>query len=181
MSCAPREDLDQPGHPPCLIRVFADSMKKKAWVLSYSLRLIWVFAGPFCWFCRALAQTRITCYFRCLFDKMNNATAMKGSSHESYLKKTIYYHSKRTQFIFISKEHNLFSFFGLVDKDIAVYITTNVCFSRLMPVQPFSTYIKQKLKMWNGNYGNCFKGMDKLSGAVTFQNCFASLLKGVYF
>ena len=32
--CAPCEDLDQPGHPPSLIRVFAVRMNK-AWVLSY--------------------------------------------------------------------------------------------------------------------------------------------------
>ena len=36
MACAPGEDSDQPGHPPCLIRVFAVHMKK-AWVLSYPL------------------------------------------------------------------------------------------------------------------------------------------------
>ena len=34
MACAPREDSDQPGHPPSQIRVFAVRMKK-AWVLSY--------------------------------------------------------------------------------------------------------------------------------------------------
>ena len=41
--CAPSEDSDQPGHPPCLIRVFAVRMKK-AWVLSYPLsaqRRLW--------------------------------------------------------------------------------------------------------------------------------------------
>ena len=40
--CAPREDSDQPGHPPSLIRVFAVRMKK-AW-LSYPLsaqRRLW--------------------------------------------------------------------------------------------------------------------------------------------
>ena len=36
MACAPREDSDQPGHPPSLIRVFAVRMKKD-WVLSYPL------------------------------------------------------------------------------------------------------------------------------------------------
>ena len=36
MICAPSEDLDQPGHPPSLIRVFAVRMKN-AWVLSYPL------------------------------------------------------------------------------------------------------------------------------------------------
>ena len=36
MACAPREDSDQPGHPPSLIRVFAVCMKKD-WVLSYPL------------------------------------------------------------------------------------------------------------------------------------------------
>ena len=35
--CAPSEDLDQPGHPPILTRVFPVRMKK-AWVLSYPLR-----------------------------------------------------------------------------------------------------------------------------------------------
>ena len=34
--CAPSEDLDQPGHLPSLIRVFAIRMKK-AWALSYPL------------------------------------------------------------------------------------------------------------------------------------------------
>ena len=34
--CVPREDSDQPGHSPSLIRVFAVRMKK-AWVLSYPL------------------------------------------------------------------------------------------------------------------------------------------------
>ena len=33
---APSEDLEQPGHPPSLISVFAVRMKK-AWVLSYPL------------------------------------------------------------------------------------------------------------------------------------------------
>ena len=36
--CAPYEDSDQPGHPPCLIRVFAVCMKK-AWVLGYPLNV----------------------------------------------------------------------------------------------------------------------------------------------
>ena len=36
MACAPSEDLDQPGHWPSLIRVFAVRMKK-AWVLNYGL------------------------------------------------------------------------------------------------------------------------------------------------
>ena len=43
MACAPREDPDQPGLPPSLIRVFAVRMKK-AWVLSYPLsaqRRLW--------------------------------------------------------------------------------------------------------------------------------------------
>ena len=65
------EDSDQPGHPPCLIRVFVVRMKKP-WVLSYPLstqrRLWsdWVDAEAdrslrwahrsFCWFCRAAAH-----------------------------------------------------------------------------------------------------------------------------
>ena len=36
MACAPSEDLDQPGHLPSLIRVFAVRLKK-AWILSYPL------------------------------------------------------------------------------------------------------------------------------------------------
>ena len=43
MACAPSEDSDQPGHPPCLIRVFA-VRKKEAWVLGYPLsaqRRLW--------------------------------------------------------------------------------------------------------------------------------------------
>ena len=41
--CVPSEDLDQPGHPPSLIRVFAVRMKK-TWALSYPLsakRRLW--------------------------------------------------------------------------------------------------------------------------------------------
>ena len=76
MTCVPSEDSDQPGHPPCLIRVIAVHMKKP-WLLSYPLStlprlwsdcvdaqtawmqgLIWVFIGrtSFCWFCHALAH-----------------------------------------------------------------------------------------------------------------------------
>ena len=40
MACAPSEDSDQPGRPPCLIRAFAVRMKK-AWVLSYPLSAQW--------------------------------------------------------------------------------------------------------------------------------------------
>ena len=43
IDCAPKEDSDQPGHPPSLIRVFAVRMKK-AWALSYPLsaqRRLW--------------------------------------------------------------------------------------------------------------------------------------------
>ena len=62
MACAPSEDSDQPGHPPSLIRIFADR-KKKAWVFGYPLsaqrrlgqtgrmpRLFWVFAVRTCHF-----------------------------------------------------------------------------------------------------------------------------------
>ena len=38
MACAPSEDSDQPEHPPSLIRLFAVHMKK-AWILSYPLRV----------------------------------------------------------------------------------------------------------------------------------------------
>ena len=43
MVCASREDSDQPGHPPSLIKVFAVRMKKP-WVLSYPMsahRILW--------------------------------------------------------------------------------------------------------------------------------------------
>ena len=43
MACAPSENSDQPGHPPCLIRVFAVRFKK-ARILSYPLsaqRRLW--------------------------------------------------------------------------------------------------------------------------------------------
>ena len=79
MACTPSEDSDQPGHPPCLIRVFAVRMKK-AWVLSYplsaqqrlwsdwvdaqaDLSLCWAHRS-FCWFCHEAAQIlSITMYF----------------------------------------------------------------------------------------------------------------------
>ena len=38
--CAPSKDSDQPGHPPCLIRVFAAHMKKH-WVLIYPMSAQW--------------------------------------------------------------------------------------------------------------------------------------------
>ena len=38
--CAPSEDSDQPGHPPCPIRVFAVRMQK-AWVLSNPMSAQW--------------------------------------------------------------------------------------------------------------------------------------------
>ena len=62
--------VDQPRHPPSLIRVFAVRMKK-AWVLSYPmsaqrrLRSDWAnaqadlslrWAQSFCWFCREVAH-----------------------------------------------------------------------------------------------------------------------------
>ena len=71
MACAPSEDLDQPGHPPSLIRVFTIRMKK-VWVLSYPLsaqRRLWSDRAdaqadlslrwahmPLCWFCHEVAQ-----------------------------------------------------------------------------------------------------------------------------
>ena len=60
--CASSKDSDQLGHLVSLIRVFAVCMKKP-WVLSFlaktdqtvwMCRLIWVFTGSFCWFCRAV-------------------------------------------------------------------------------------------------------------------------------
>ena len=71
MACAPNEDVDQPGHPASLIRVFA-IRRKKSWVLSYPLNaqrrlwsdwavaqadrsLRWAYI-PLCWFCREAAH-----------------------------------------------------------------------------------------------------------------------------
>ena len=61
MACAPGEDLDQPGHPRSLIRVFAVRMKK-ARVISYikctaktPIRL-GMGAQSFCWFCHGVAH-----------------------------------------------------------------------------------------------------------------------------
>ena len=71
MACAPREDSDQPRHPPSLTSVFAVGLKKH-WVLSYpigaqqrlgsdladtqaDLSLRWTH-GSFCWFCHAAAH-----------------------------------------------------------------------------------------------------------------------------
>ena len=76
MACAPSEDLDQPGHLPSLIRVFAVRMKK-AWVLSYPLsaqRRLWsdwadaqadlslCWAQSFCWLCHEAANFMHTHY-----------------------------------------------------------------------------------------------------------------------
>ena len=65
MICAPNKDLDQPGHPPSVIRVFAVRLKQH-WVLSYPLsaqqRLTRLCGCPgwaqrsFCWFCHEVAQ-----------------------------------------------------------------------------------------------------------------------------
>ena len=68
LTCAPREDSDQPGHPPSLITV----RMKQAWVLSYPLsaqRRLWSHWAdaqadlslrwahmPFCWFCHDAAH-----------------------------------------------------------------------------------------------------------------------------
>ena len=69
MTCAPNEDLDQPGHTPSLIRVFSIFMKKRCYPLSAQQRLRsdWADAQnddlilrrahmSFCWFCHAAAQ-----------------------------------------------------------------------------------------------------------------------------
>ena len=71
MTCASSDESDKPEHPPSLIRVFADRMKK-AWVRSYPLSAqrrfwsVWADAQTdlslcwehrwFCWFCRAVAH-----------------------------------------------------------------------------------------------------------------------------
>ena len=71
MTCAPREDSDDPGHHPSLIRVIAVHMKKP-WALIYllsvsedsdqtrpdaqaDLSLCWAHMS-FCWFCRTVAH-----------------------------------------------------------------------------------------------------------------------------
>ena len=69
-ACAPSISLDQPGHPPSPIRIFAVAVKN-AWALSYLLsaqqRLIrlsgypgwsesWLGTHSFCWFCHVVAH-----------------------------------------------------------------------------------------------------------------------------
>ena len=62
--CSPSEDLDQPGHPPSLITVFAVRMKK-VWVLSYLLcaqrRLIRLGGCP--GWSESLLDTQSLCWF----------------------------------------------------------------------------------------------------------------------
>ena len=75
MTCAPSQDSDQPGYPPCLIRVFVVRIKKLS-ILSYPLsahrRLVRLGGSPtdvrpclahilFCWFCHAKAHKLIAC------------------------------------------------------------------------------------------------------------------------
>ena len=70
MTVRPAKTQDQPGHPPSLIRVFAVCMKK-AWVLTYLLRIQWrlirlggcpgwsessLGTQSFCWFCHEVAR-----------------------------------------------------------------------------------------------------------------------------
>ena len=78
ITCTLSEDSDQPGHPLCLIRVFAVSMEKPC-VLSYPLsaqrrlRSDWVDAQAdlslrwahisFCWFCCVVAQMLVIMHF----------------------------------------------------------------------------------------------------------------------
>ena len=57
MICAPSEDSDQPGHPPCLIRVFAVCSKDA----QVDLSLRWAHRS-FCRFCRAAAHILILFY-----------------------------------------------------------------------------------------------------------------------
>ena len=68
-TCAPRDDSDQPGHPPSLIRVFAVRMKK-AWVLFKVVRDS-VFNT---WFLPNILRTvqwNLTKFYRCMdIDKI---------------------------------------------------------------------------------------------------------------
>ena len=88
IACAPSEDLDQPGHPPSLIRVFAVRLKK-AWVLTYPMstqrRLADVKADlrwahmPVWWFFHALAFFFFFCQnksMKCLRIWHINITAL---------------------------------------------------------------------------------------------------------
>ena len=95
MTCAPSEDSDQPGHPQCLIRVFAVRMKK-AWVLKLPTertaktdwtgrmpRLISVFAG----------RTVILLVLSWCGSNINSSVT--GVAHQSLFKKWSGYRIKR--------------------------------------------------------------------------------------
>ena len=74
--CVYSENSDQPGHPPSLIRVSSDLMKK-AWVLSYPLNAQRrlgsesLGAHSFCWFWHVVA------HFRLFFSQINAVLVMK--------------------------------------------------------------------------------------------------------
>ena len=66
MTCVPREDSDQPGHPPRMIRVFAVRMKKP-WVFSFpssAQRRLWSnWADCRCWLESSLCAQVIFFFF----------------------------------------------------------------------------------------------------------------------
>ena len=67
MTCAPREDSDQPRHPPSLIRVFAVCMKKPS-VLSYPLgaqQRLWSLGGCPGWSKSSLGAQAILLVLSC--------------------------------------------------------------------------------------------------------------------
>ena len=85
MKCAPSEDSDQPGHPSSVIRVFAvcfmGSLGHNAsscgqrrllsdWANAQAdLSLCWAH-GPYCWFCRAVAQMFIMIHYKLKLQRM---------------------------------------------------------------------------------------------------------------
>ena len=97
ITCAPREDSDQPGQAPSLIGVFTVRMKKD-WVFSYlltlsnwadaqaDLRLRWAHKSS-CWFCHTQAKIfpssvsfrhRVFCIYMytCSFERLTNTVLL---------------------------------------------------------------------------------------------------------
>ena len=108
MACVPSEDSDQPGHPPCLIGVFAVHMMK-AWTLSYPLsaqrRLLsdWADAQaelilrwahmPFCWFCHDAAHLGLmtaSSNFNCSLQICRIIFFCSLNNHFSRFSQTVY-------------------------------------------------------------------------------------------
>ena len=103
MICGPREDSDQPGDLPSLIRVFAVRMKKP-WILSYPMsaqrRLLsdWVDTHFVCfimlWLKLLMKLNRFTVYFIWASSRENLSSGFRpGKTQISLLRNTNYLES----------------------------------------------------------------------------------------